>query len=309
MLNNMDIRTHNGRGFQSNTINRILKNRTYCGYYISGKLISPHLPHLQIIDEETFEKAQKIITQRSVKSKEKTQIVNNTKAKTLLSGNIYCAHCGSRVTSTSYADKYTRVDGSIYEVRRQRYMCSNKAQSCDLCDGPSGYVSNRIDRAVEMIVCEYFSRIKTATQSNALEKRYQTKIVEMKLQKRDIEKEIQDWKELLSQLYTEIPKVLTGESKYTQDMLSCDIEKAKTELQMSEDRMAQLNNSLNDCKDSLKKLNHQYEQLRGWAEVYKDATFTERKMIIFHLIQEIRVSRGYELDVVVDMNYEQFMSK
>ena len=123
----------------------------------------------------------------------------------------------------------------------------------------------------------------------------------MKSQKRDVKKEIQDWKELLSQLYTEIPKVLTGESKYTQDMLSWDIEKAKAELKMSEDRMAQLNNNLNNCQDSLKKLDYHYEQFRGWAEVYKDATFTERKMIICQLIQEIRVSRGYELDVVIEL--------
>ena len=130
----------------------------------------------------------------------------------------------------------------------------------------------------------------------------------MKLQKRDADKEIHDWKGVLSQLYAEIPKVLAGESKYTQDMLSWDIEKAKAELQISEDRMAQLNNSLSSCQDSLKKLDYHYEQFRGWAEVYKDATFTERKMIIYQLIQDIRVSRGYELDIVMKMSYKQFLS-
>jgi len=35
MLNNMNIKTHNGSEFQCNTVNRILKIRTYCGYYIS----------------------------------------------------------------------------------------------------------------------------------------------------------------------------------------------------------------------------------------------------------------------------------
>ena len=88
----MNIKTHNGSGFQCNTVNRILKNRTYCGYYISGDITSPHLPHLQIIDEETFDLAQKIISQRLIKNEQKTQIAMNTKGKTLLSGNIYCAN-------------------------------------------------------------------------------------------------------------------------------------------------------------------------------------------------------------------------
>jgi len=38
------------------------------------------------------------------------------------------------------------------------------------------------------------------------------------------------------------------------------------------------------------------------------ATLEERKMIVCNLIREVKVSRGYELDVVMDMNYEQFLS-
>ena len=36
-LNEKGIRTHQGNKFQSNTINRILKNKSYCGYVISGE--------------------------------------------------------------------------------------------------------------------------------------------------------------------------------------------------------------------------------------------------------------------------------
>ena len=39
-----------------------------------------------------------------------------------------------------------------------------------------------------------------------------------------------------------------------------------------------------------------------------DATLEERKMIVCNLIREVKVSRGYTLDVVMDMNYEQFLS-
>jgi len=210
------------------------------------------------------------------------------------------------MTSTSYADKYTRVDGSIYEVRRQRYICSNKAQNCDACDGSSGYVSERVDGAVEMIVCEYLSRIKTKEMLNALKKRYQNEFGEMKSQKRDAEKELQDWKETLSQLYTEISKVLAGESDLTPEMLTMTIDNAETELKRAKDRLVQLNEGLDNCLESLKKLGFHYEQICGWAEVFKEATFPERKMIICQLIREIKVSRGYKLDVVMDMSYEQY---
>ena len=106
----------------------------------------------------------------------------------------------------------------------------------------------------------------------------------------------------------EISKSLTGESKFTPDMLSMAIDNTKSELQKSEDTLAQLNFKLNNSQRAMKKLDHYYEQFRSWAEEFEDADLAERKMIICQLIQEIKVSRGYGLDVVLDVNYRQFLS-
>jgi len=308
MLNNMNIKTHNGSGFQCNTVNRILKNRNYCGYYISRDIVSPHMPHLQIVDDEIFDQAQKIIVQRSEKNDQKTQIARNTKGKTLLSGNIYCAHCGSHMIATSYVDRHIRADGSKYEVRKQRYICCNKARRRGVCDGQSAYVSERIDGTVDIIVREYLSRIKTTAKLIAPEKRYQTDIAEMKFQKSETEQENKKLKERLAQLSAEISKSLTGESAFTPDMLSMAIDNAETALQDTEDKLAQLNYGLNNSQGAMKKLDFYFEQFRSWAEEFEDASSEERKMIICQLVREINVSRGYGLDVVLDLNYEQFLS-
>ena len=58
----------------------------------------------------------------------------------------------------------------------------------------------------------------------------------------------------------------------------------------------------------MKKLDHYYDQFIGWAAQFSSATPEERKMIVCQLIREVKVSRGYELDIVMDMNYEQFFS-
>ena len=308
LLNSMGIKTHNGSGFQCNTINRILKNRAYCGFYISGDIVSPHMPELQIVDEGIFDKAQVINSQRSVKNEEKTQIARNTKGNTLLSGNIYCAHCGSHMIATSYVDSHLRSDGSKYSERKHRYICYNRARNRGACDGQSVYVAARIDGAVDMVVREYLARIKTTAKSIALEKRYQTEIAEMKSQYREAEQEHGMLTGRLAQLSSEISKSLTGESKFTPDMLSMAIDSTKTMLQKSEDTLAQLNYGLNNSQGAMKKLDHYYEQFRNWAEEFKDATLEERKMIICQLIREINVSRGYGLDVVLDLNYAQFLS-
>ncbi len=41
---------------------------------------------------------------------------------------------------------------------------------------------------------------------------------------------------------------------------------------------------------------------------YYSKKVEQRKMIICQLVREINVSKGYELDIVLDMNYEQFLS-
>lgn len=109
-LNSHGIRTHNNSKFQCNTVNRILKNRLYCGYLVSGGVESPYIERLHIIDENIFDQAQFILKQRSSKNEEKQQIARTTKGSTLLSGNIYCAHCGQKMVSTSYIDRYDRAE-------------------------------------------------------------------------------------------------------------------------------------------------------------------------------------------------------
>ena len=59
----------------------------------------------------------------------------------------------------------------------------------------------------------------------------------------------------------------------------------------------------------MKKLDHYYDQFSNWASEFGDATLEERKMIVCNLISEVKVSRGYELYVVMDMNYKQFLSE
>jgi len=308
LLNDKGIKTHNGSILQSNSVNRILKNQTYCGHYVSGDILSPHVPRLQIIDEHTFSLAQKILEQRSTKNDEKTQIARTTKGKTLLSGNIYCGHCGSIMHATSCLDKYNRKDGSRYEKRRQQYICSKKGRDSKSCEGQSVYAATKIDGAVSTVVRSYLDMIEVTPKSVALEKRYQLEIADLKIQEREVSQKKKTLNESLANLTAEISKSLTGDSTFTPDMLSMAINNTRTDLQAIEDKLAQLNYKINNSQGAMKKLDHFYDQYKQWAAEFDDETPEGRKMIICQLIREIKVSRGYDLEVVMDMNYEQFLS-
>ena len=307
-LNNHGIRTHNNSKFQCNTVNRILKNRLYCGYFVSGGVESPYIEKLHIIDENIFDQAQFILKQRSSKNEEKQQIARTTKGSTLLSGNIYCAHCGQKMVSTSYIDRYDRADGSQYRVRRQRYICTNKAMKRGACDGQSAYVAHKIDGAVLATLKDYLSKIKSTPKDIALEKRYKSEISEYKRKQTKLEKEIEKLKRQVVELSAEIGRSLLGESRFTPDMLSTSIDNTNDLLHKKETELEDIKYKLANQQNAMGKLDFYYSQFRTWADEFDNSTMEQKKMIACQLIKEVKVSRGYELEIVFDLNYEQFLS-
>ena len=308
-LNGLGIKTHNGSQFQCNTINRILRNRMYCGYFVAGDVESPHIERIQIIEEPLFFQAQYILDQRANTEKEKQQIARTTKGKTLLSGNLYCAHCGSRMVATSYVDRYTRVDGSEYRVRKQRYICCNKAQKRGECDGQAAYIAATVDDAVMEILRGYLARIRVTPRDIALERRYKRDITSANEQQKRVAVSLEKEKRRLVELSGEIAKSLMGESAFTPEMLSLAIENAKKEIQQDEQRLLEIDKVLRDKESAMKDLDFYYSQFRSWAEEFDNATLEQKKMIACQLMREVRVSRGYELDIVFNINYQQFIDE
>lgn len=285
-------------------IKNILKNKLYCGYMISGGIESPYIERLQIIDENVFEQAQYILNQRSNKNEEKKQIARTTKGSTLLSGNIYCAHCGQKMVSTSYIDKYDRADGSQYKVRRQRYICTNKAMKRGACDGQSAYVAHRIDGAVLETLRDYLAKIKSTPKDIALEKRYKLEISEYKRKQTKIDK----LKRQVIELSAEIGRSLLGESRFTPDILYTSIDNTNDLLHKKEIELSDIKYKLANQQNAMSKIDFYYSQFRTCADEFDNSTMEQKKMIACQLIREVKVSRGYEIEIVFDLNYEQFLS-
>ena len=91
MLNNRGLRTRAGAKFQSSNILRIIRHEGYTGYIITKNARSEYIPELQIIDQETFEKANDIISRRSAKTAQDRRIAHTSQNPTLLAGVVFRA--------------------------------------------------------------------------------------------------------------------------------------------------------------------------------------------------------------------------
>lgn len=172
ILNDAKVKTHKGSQFQSTTILRILRNKIYTGYLISGDAISPYIPEIYIIDSEEFESVQFILNQRSRKDEEKRQIARNTKGKAMLSGNIFCAHCGHRLTTICYQDKYERRDGTVNITNIIKYSCYHKSRKLCECDGATTYRADQVDAIVSEFMRNLFEMLKSSPDEELLERAF-----------------------------------------------------------------------------------------------------------------------------------------
>lgn len=308
-LNERNVVTHKGAKFQPETIKRILKNEIYCGFYVRGGVRSQRITELQIIDDDLYEQAQKILEQRKVNNDEKTQISLQAKSSTMLGGNIYCAHCGKKLCSNSFVDTYRTKDGTIhYSNRKFRYLCSGKAMHRNECDGQTVYIASKVDAVVLDALHKCFDRIKSTPKNAAIEKRYKAIVSQIKKEIKEMEKENSSLERKLKELTEEIASALLGDSKFTPDVLSMAIENTKTKLNDNVTRLAEKRHQLNCKEDELGKVDYHYEQFRSWADEFDSASPERKKMIICTLFKEINVGRGYEIEILMNGSYEQFVA-
>lgn len=89
--------SHKHGKWDSKSIRRVLKNKIYLGYikYHNNYYKAEHTP---ILAEETFERAEELLTQRAEQYKE---FYRKPGARTTyLGGMLYCKHCGGKYTKT-----------------------------------------------------------------------------------------------------------------------------------------------------------------------------------------------------------------
>ncbi len=307
-VNALGVRTHNGNEFTATTILRLLRDRSNCGYIISGGVMSEKIPELAIWDENEFELVNKILDQRSIKYEEKQNFARMTKGKTLLSGNIYCGHCGCHLNAANSVDKRIRSDGTLYSKKTIRYMCYHRARGLNDCDGQSVYVAEKIDKAVSEVVENYLAKIKQTPKDKALELRYRNELQQKRQQRKKLEDEKNRMEKRLHETSLEISKSLTGESLFTTDVLSMSVHTIQEDLQMIEKQIAACDTDLEAKGEVLNKLDFYYDRFINWADEFKHASLEQKKMIICHLIKSVKVSKGYELEIEFNISYQQFLA-
>ena len=302
-LTEQGVKNKKGRNIPTTSINRIIKNPLYTGVIHNGGCTSELIPELQIIDEATFQRAQELMSDRL---KHHSNVPLNTSGRSLLVGNVYCGHCGGRLTLTTSGRKYVRKDGTIRREIRARYQCHYNVRHPGECDGQSGYGVDKLDNLIDKIIRMQFERIReTPPQALIKEQRsretdyLQAKVNLLKGQYEEKQKEYQA-------LRAETVKVIQGLSKLNVDLLNSLLTETEEQIHLLEHQIDEAEAGLVTLANGADQIKKEYEKLITWADLYDNCTFEAKKMLIAQFVKAIYVRRDYEISIEFNVSFEEF---
>ncbi len=140
LLNSRGLRTAQGKPFNKNSINRIIKNRKYIGEYrYHDIVVEGGIP--AIISKDTFNLAQAEMERRRTRKAPKSP-----KAEYLLAGRLFCGHCKGPMQGVSGTGK----SGNKWYY----YYCGNTRGKNKTCDKKQ-VSRDRLERAVVDFTVRY----------------------------------------------------------------------------------------------------------------------------------------------------------
>ena len=303
-LNKLGYRARSGKMWHHATIRGILCNLTYTGVLRSGESRSPVLPHLQIIEPELFETAQRIRTNRANET-ERT-VPRNIAGQSLLSGNVYCGHCGARLNLTTSGKAYPCKDDPHRVIKRVRYICYGKTRKQTDCDGQTGYTAHILDGSIDKLVRQIFERMKAIPKSEIVNARYREKMEERKNLLRSIRADYTKAADELDMLKAEVIKALRGESPFPKDLLGSMVSETEAKCAELQKQFEDAQAAYEEGQTVLHSLEEQYDNVISWADLYDTASLEAKKMIVNCLIRRVEVYRDYKLHIDFNIDFTQF---
>lgn len=187
-MNSRNIKTAIGGPFNESSVSKILRNEKYVGTYIWGDIHDEDaIP--PIVDRDTFQAVQK----RLAGSKKRRREVDLDRPSFLLTGKVFCGHCGAVMVGDSAKGKTG--------IQYWYYTCQNKKRRA--CDKHREHKQPLEDFVVHQLVTflhsdeDFLQTLSQKVADSLVDGTYQAELEDLKKRQADVQRKIQNALDLL----------------------------------------------------------------------------------------------------------------
>ena len=307
-LNDHGIKNRKGQNWHDASVGGILHNPLYKGILRSGETYAGPFDELQIIAPDHFDLAQKLMLERTNERKEHRTVPLNTTGQSLLSGNIFCGHCGGRLVLTTNGKTVRRADGTAVYKKRIRYVCYNKTRRRQECTGQTGYTMHIVDGIVTEVLHQVFNKMQGASGDMIVGSAVQKQMAMIRSELQRARAENTKANKEYESLKAEVLKAIQGKSALPQDVLSEMLEDARQKVLSSSERITELTAELNDGNSKIEEMKAEFNQIVSWSKIFDDSPMEVKKMICGYIIKKVSVCKDYDIKIEFNINVEQFLN-
>ena len=306
-LNDRGIKTKRGTTlWRATSIRAMIGNPIDRGQMHLGETLSEPIEDLRIVDDYYFYKATELIHGRSGQNADQRNVPLRTDAGGLLTGLLYCANCGGRLTINHCKKVWDNGTGH-HEYHWDVYRCYRRINAKSTCDGQTTYMASKIENVVLDAVCSFFTRIKRVPQADQVRAAMRREESTQAKALADAAAAVDRAAKAVSALEDQAIKALTGESQLDLGIINQLMPKQKAALESAREEYQRilLVNQVEEEALEVKRL--QAQKLAEWGQLFDSAPLAQKQMILAEIIDRIEVGRGYRVRVKLKLTARQFI--
>ena len=307
-LNDHGIKNRKGQNWHDASVGGILHNPLYKGILRSGETYAGPFEALQIIAPDQFDLAQKLMLERTNERKERRTVPLNTAGQSLLSGNIFCGHCGGRLVLTTNGTTTRLADGTPVHKKRIRYVCYNKTRRRQECTGQTGYTMHILDGIVTEVLHQVFDKMQGASNDMIVGSAVQKQMAMIRSELQRARAENTKANKEYESLKAEVLKAIQGKSALPQDVLSEMLEDTRQKVLDTSERITKLTAELNDGNSKIEEMKAEFNRIVSWSKIFDESPMEVKKMICGYIIKKVSVCQDYKVKIEFNINVEQFLN-
>ncbi|MFQ9205118.1 MAG: AAA family ATPase [Flavonifractor plautii] len=259
---------------------------------------------LDAIDTEAV--TRRLMELLDIRNKEEQSI--GTAGQSLLSGNIFCGHCGGRLVLTTNGTTTRLADGTPVHKKRIRYVCYNKTRRRQECTGQTGYTMHILDGIVTEVLHQVFDKMQGASNDMIVGSAVQKQMAMIRSELQRARAENTKANKEYESLKAEVLKAIQGKSALPQDVLTEMLEDTRQKVLSTSERITTLTAELNDGNSKIEEMKAEFNRIVSWSKIFDESPMEVKKMICGYIIKKVSVFRDYRIKIEFNINVEQFLN-